>query len=81
MGITLIKDMVSHKKAIFMLDHVPKRYLKLCARERGQLHFTLMLLHLSCFLESLRAAGGVAERDQGQELRDRKQAAGTRLLK
>ena len=53
-----------------MLDHVPKRYLKLCARERGEVHFTLMLLQLSCFLESLRAAGGVAERDQGQELRE-----------
>ena len=80
MGITLIKDMVSHKKAIFMLDHVPKRYLKLCARERGRLHFTLMLTFV-LLLGKPAAAGGVSERDQGQELRDRKQAAGTRLLK
>ena len=60
---------------MFVLDHVPKHFPKLCAQERGQLNFTLMVTFV---LVASWISGGVSERDQGQEVRDRRQAAGKR---
>ena len=46
-----------------MLDHVPKHFPKLCAQERGQLNFTLMVTFV---LVASWISGGVSDRDQGQ---------------